>query len=134
MNQVLNLAGCIIKDKNGKILLLHRNTSKRTQWEVPGGKIDEGETAEQTAIREIEEELGVKVQTVKLLGKAEFVEDDYTLYYSWYLAEVTEGNVKVMEPEVFDQLGYHTEADLRADKLVISKGTQALLRTVDEIV
>ncbi len=134
MNQVLNLAGCIIKDKNGKILLLHRNTSKRTQWEVPGGKIDEGETAEQTAIREIEEELGVKVQTVKLLGKAEFVEDDYTLHYSWYLAEVTEGNVKVMEPEVFDQLGYHTEADLRADKLVISKGTQALLRTVDEIV
>jgi len=41
--KTIHLADCIIQDKDGKILLLHRNTPKRTQWEIPGGKIKEGE-------------------------------------------------------------------------------------------
>ena len=43
------LAGCVIKDDQDRILLIHRNTPKRTQWEIPGGKIEEGEVAEATA-------------------------------------------------------------------------------------
>ncbi len=48
------LAGCIIL-KGDAILLLNR---KKTGWyELPGGKIDENESAEATAIRELKEEL-----------------------------------------------------------------------------
>lgn len=55
------LAGCIIKDTKKRILLIHRNTAKRTHWEIPGGKIEKGETAAAAASREIQEELGVEV-------------------------------------------------------------------------
>ena len=36
----MRLAGCVITDSDGNILLVHRSTPKRTQWEIPGGKLE----------------------------------------------------------------------------------------------
>lgn len=44
--------------RSGKILVLR--TSKRKYWELPGGRMDFGETAESAFKREMEEELGFK--------------------------------------------------------------------------
>ena len=43
------------------------------QWALPGGRVDEGETAEETALRELEEELGVSLGVDAVLGRL----DDY---------------------------------------------------------
>ena len=51
----IQLAGCLIMDKRGKVLLLHRNTPDRQQWETPGGKVDQDEEAPITAQRETKE-------------------------------------------------------------------------------
>ncbi len=44
---------------------LRRN--ERDEWELPGGKIDEGEQPEQAVIRELEEELGFKTKVVDII-------------------------------------------------------------------
>ncbi|HSX00784.1 MAG TPA: NUDIX hydrolase, partial [Candidatus Saccharimonas sp.] len=98
----LRLAGCIIPDDQGRILLLHRHTPKRTQWEIPGGKIDPGESAEATVVREIKEELAVDVRIVRQLGERDFQEDGYTMSYIWYLGHVTAGTPTIAEPHTFD--------------------------------
>lgn len=59
---MLKLAGVVVLDEAGRILMLHRNTPKRIQWETPGGKIEDGETAEACAIREFGEELKAKLK------------------------------------------------------------------------
>jgi 8-oxo-dGTP pyrophosphatase MutT (NUDIX family) len=40
----------------GKVLFIYRND----KWDLPKGKVDKGETIEAAAIREVEEETGVK--------------------------------------------------------------------------
>ncbi len=55
----------IVFDEN-KIWL---RKNERGEWELPGGKLDEGEQPEETVIREMKEELGFNV-TVKSLVQA----------------------------------------------------------------
>lgn len=43
------------------------------QWALPGGRMDPGETAEETALRELEEELGLRLGSDAVLGRL----DDY---------------------------------------------------------
>ena len=39
------------------------------QWALPGGRIDEGETPEQAALRELHEEVGLQLGTDSLIGR-----------------------------------------------------------------
>jgi len=107
----LHLAGCIITNNEGKILLLHRNTPKRTQWEIPGGKIEEGEDPATTAAREVLEELGMVVEIIKELDTQAFIEDDFTMKYTWFQAKHQSGEPTVKEPETHDAFDFfHLDA------------------------
>lgn len=58
------------------ILLTRRAATMRQhagQWALPGGRVDEGETPEQTAMRELEEEIGLRLGPEAVLGRL----DDY---------------------------------------------------------
>lgn len=70
----IHLAGCVsIQDQ--KILLLHRQ--KRGWYELPGGKVELYETPQNTAIRELHEELCVSVHIVRKLDEAIFTNFHY---------------------------------------------------------
>ena len=49
-------AGGIVENENKEILLIFR----RGKWDLPKGKLDEGETIEECAVREVEEETGLR--------------------------------------------------------------------------
>ena len=68
--------------------LLTRRTPKLRahggQWALPGGRVDAGETIEQTALRELHEELGVLASTDDVLGTL----DDYPTRSGYLIAPV----------------------------------------------
>ena len=110
----MQLAGCIIKNEDGEVLLLHRKTTRRVQWEIPGGKVDPGEAVEQTAVRELAEELDVTVKIVRRIGSKVFEEDGERHEYDWFEAEVVQGTPRLAEPHTFDQLEYFDIGEMRA--------------------
>lgn len=60
---LLLVVACAIFDQEGRILLAQRPEGKTLAglWEFPGGKMERGETPEQSLVRELEEELGLLV-------------------------------------------------------------------------
>ena len=70
--QITIVVGLITNEK-GEVLLAKRNQPNNPQihgkWEFPGGGIEFGEEPEQALLREIKEETGLEVVTVKLLPK-----------------------------------------------------------------
>ena len=127
---IKKLAGCVIYDEDGKILLLHRYKPVIEWWELPGGKIDEEETAEQTAIRETKEELGVDVEVVKALGNEHFVIFDTDWDYYWFEAQIkNEQHPKIGEPETFNDLMYFSIDELKG-RSDLSPNVVNLLKTL----
>jgi 8-oxo-dGTP pyrophosphatase MutT (NUDIX family) len=59
---VVKAAGGLVENKKKNILMIFR----RGRWDLPKGKLDKGETLEACAIREVEEETGLR--NIKLLG------------------------------------------------------------------
>lgn len=49
-------AGGLVLNPKGELLMIYRNK----HWDMPKGKMEAGESPDQTAIREVEEECGVK--------------------------------------------------------------------------
>lgn len=58
-------AGGIVQNEEGKILFQFR----RGKWDLPKGKLDAGETIEECAVREVEEETGLRnIELGELVG------------------------------------------------------------------
>ena len=58
-------AGALITDAEGRVLMVEPNY--KDHWEIPGGLVDEGETAVEACRRECREELGLELEIGRLL-------------------------------------------------------------------
>lgn len=59
------LAASIAVFRDGKVLLATRTKPPADQlWSLPGGKVEAGETLEEAALRELDEEVGVKARII----------------------------------------------------------------------
>ena len=89
-------------EKDGKILLVKqfRYPYKEELYEIPAGKLNEGETPEQTAIRELEEEGGIKAKKVEKLFEI-YPTPAYTneIIRIFKAKDFVEGKIKLDEDE-----------------------------------
>jgi 8-oxo-dGTP pyrophosphatase MutT (NUDIX family) len=61
---LIRAGGGLVKNEKNEVLFIFR----RGKWDLPKGKLDEGETLEQCALREVEEETGVgQLELVRFL-------------------------------------------------------------------
>ncbi len=97
MNKVVGSA--IIKDSKGKILAVRLNKEKKGGvWVPPGGKLEEGETLRESIIREVEEELGIKIEILRLAGISEEQYGDEFWVFIFYEARIISGTPRIREP------------------------------------
>ncbi len=96
----------------GKILLLYKNYHNKYEgWFLPRGTVEQGETYEQTALREVLEESGAKAKIVKYIGKSEFSfkipENIVEKEVHWYLMLADSYYSKPQREEYFVDSGFY---------------------------
>ncbi|MBZ7922996.1 8-oxo-dGTP diphosphatase MutT [Ensifer adhaerens] len=93
--KIVLVAACALVDSDGRILLAQRPEGKSLAglWEFPGGKVEAGETPEETLIRELEEELGIRTKVACLapLTFASHTYEDFHLLMPLYVCRRYEG-------------------------------------------
>ncbi len=99
--KIVTVAACALIDADGRVLLAQRPEGKSMAglWEFPGGKIEAGETPEQSLIRELEEELGIIVKEACLapLTFASHSYPDFHLLMPLYVCRRWDGMVTARE-------------------------------------
>jgi 8-oxo-dGTP diphosphatase len=78
MTKLLLVAACALVDADGRVLIAQRPQGKTMAglWEFPGGKVEDGESPEETLIRELREELGIETKEA-CLAPLTFASHDY---------------------------------------------------------
>lgn len=85
---------------DGKILATQRGYGDfKDGWEFPGGKIENGETAEDAVVREISEELKVTVKPELLLHTVEYDYPKFHLTMHCFFCSIVSGKIELTEHE-----------------------------------
>lgn len=109
IDKVVLLASALIQNKKGEVLLLKRSNTSKTYkhyWQVPEGKIENGETILQALLRELQEELGLAVNSAKL--QSNYIVD-FKAVSTHFLVLRTVFNIEEKHNDTF-QLSYEHEA------------------------
>ncbi|XP_016379486.1 nucleoside diphosphate-linked moiety X motif 6-like [Sinocyclocheilus rhinocerous] len=64
----VGVAGAVVDESNGKVLVVQDRNKTKNAWKFPGGLSDLGENIGETAVREVFEETGVRSQFCSLLS------------------------------------------------------------------
>lgn len=127
MMETEELAGNLVV-QDGKVLLLYR--SDEEHWEVPGGKVEEGESPTEAAVREAKEEIGVDVSLEKPFYSGEFQHDDQIFLWHCYQASIDEGEPEVKEDK-FEKLEWFKAWEL--DDLELASNIEMILPALRKI-
>jgi 8-oxo-dGTP diphosphatase len=84
--------------KENKFLAMYFMVDGKKVWDLPGGRMEFGETAEETLTREIKEELGVQIKPIKLVDTWNYMRDEFfqitgVIYHS----EIVSGKIVISD-------------------------------------
>lgn len=127
MTQITVSGAIILRENKGKkeIFSTQRGYGDfKGGWEIPGGKLEPGETPEQCIVREIQEELQTTIEPVREIGVVDFDYPTFHLTMHCILCTIVSGKLKLLEHEAAKWLTKETLRTvdwLPADKLILDK-------------
>ena len=112
-------------ERDGKILVARRKPGLVAggMWEFPGGKLEDGETAEKCLERELEEELGVPSRVGKLLCSVPFKGTLAAFELLVFRADLLSDSFKLTD---HDEIRWQAPGDM--DEALFSKPDRPVVR------
>lgn len=103
MQPLLLVAACALIDVDNRVLIAKRPEGRPLAglWEFPGGKVEEGETPEEALIRELSEELSIRVTKPCLapLTFSTYGYPEFHLLLALFICRRWEGSVVAREAQ-----------------------------------
>ena len=105
---MVRAAGAIVV-RDGRVLVIHR--PKHDDWGFPKGKLEEGEDEAAAAVRELEEEVGLRVRLGRQVGEAHYaLADGRPKRVTYFLADA-DGDPRTLDG--VDELRWVTPEEAR---------------------
>ncbi len=104
--------GAMIFNDKGELFLCQRSkdaTNEKGCWEVPGGKVNFGETLQDAVKREIQEEYGVDIEIIEQFPAANHLIPAEKQHWvpTTFLAKIKQGqHPKILEPHKCSAFGW----------------------------
>lgn len=100
---MIDVVAAIIENDCGKILIAKRKKGKILEgyWEFPGGKIDEGESAEVSLERELKEEMNIKIEVKEYIGESLYSYERGPIRLLAFKCEIIEGTIILVDHEAY---------------------------------
>ena len=136
MKREFSAGGIVFNDK-GQVLLVMAGSMKDREtkhWKFPKGNINEGESSKDAAIREVEEETGIKAKIIEKIGDSKYVyplngEKIFKIVI-YFLMDYVSGQARPQEGEI-EEVRWVTPDE--AFKLLSFPGDRKLLEKALEI-
>ena len=97
--KTIEVAAAIITH-NGRVFATQRGYGEfKDGWELPGGKMEPGETPQQALVREIQEELDTEIEVGELVETVEYDYPGFHLTMHCFLCTVRSGALVLKEHE-----------------------------------
>lgn len=106
-------SGILIRD--GRILLIRRkNPPSYDMFAFPGGRAEAGETPDQTALREFEEETGIHAHSPQLFATYDLISENPGRHFflSVFLVQASASEIAEARDDAADA-GWYTPAEIR---------------------
>ena len=124
MKRIEVVCGCILK--NQQVYIAKRLGKDAGLWEFPGGKVESDETCQQAIIRELDEELAIKVNVIDKLYTIEDNTKDVPLTVTALCCEIVQGTPtlhvhsegKWLFPSLIDRSTFHPSDGPIIDALI----------------
>ena len=109
LNPAAEVAGVIVDGQGRMVVLVRGKEPGKGQWDLPGGFVDPGDTAEEALRREIREEIGLEVTALRYLGSwpniYEYKGVRYRTVDLGFACDVTDAaRARPMEPDITEIL------------------------------
>jgi 8-oxo-dGTP diphosphatase len=104
-----DVSAAIITDGERVLMVRRRVKEGELSWQFPAGGVEDGETAEEAAVRETLEETGLVVKAVKYIGDR--VHPKSGKFMAYTACEVVAGTARVADDEELDKVEWvrHSE-------------------------
>jgi 8-oxo-dGTP diphosphatase len=123
----VHAAGGLVVRDDGRLAVIHR--PRYDDWSLPKGKLDPGESFEDAARREVEEETGVRARIVGELRPARYVDNKgRDKLVRWYRMELDGEPAAFVPNDEVDELRWVTPDEALA--LLRYDHDRALLETI----
>lgn len=131
--QIIKAGGGLVFNEKDELLMIFR----RGFWDLPKGKLDEGETIEACAVREIKEETGLQQVTLgKFIGITEhqyfdkFINKEATKQSHWYA--MTANGSQTLLPQTEEDITEIRWVSKQELPLLLSKSYPSIVEIVNK--
>jgi 8-oxo-dGTP diphosphatase len=103
----VDVAYVLLYDEHGeKVLMVKNKGEKSSYYTLPGGAVEQGETLEEAAIREVKEETGfdVQIDDIFTVSEAFFEERGHHAIFFTFRGKIISGEMTISHPEEIEEV------------------------------